>query len=94
MVNEVILCIYRAGEVGQEMFFVLSGSLQYTPTLHIRKGKRCSGSEHFLVNGMSVILYSSATAVVKTSNGRLHVKLGSDRHETLPKRVSDDSRHF
>ena len=30
----------------------------------------------------------------QTSNGHLHIKLGSDRYETLPKRVSDDSRRF
>ena len=30
----------------------------------------------------------------ETLNGRLPLKHGSDRPETLPKRVSDDSRHF
>ena len=31
---------------------------------------------------------------LQTSNGRLPLEDGSDWHETLPKRVSDDSRHF
>ena len=31
---------------------------------------------------------------LQTSNGRFDVKLGSDRPQTLPKRVSDDPRHF
>ena len=31
---------------------------------------------------------------VQTLNGRLPLEDGSDRHETLGKRVSDDSRHF
>ena len=30
----------------------------------------------------------------QTSNGRLPLKHGSDRRETLPKRVSDDPQHF
>ena len=31
---------------------------------------------------------------LQTLNGRLPLKLGSDRPQTLPKRVSDDPRHF
>ena len=31
---------------------------------------------------------------LQTLNGRLPLKLGSDRRETLPKRVSDDPGHF
>ena len=31
---------------------------------------------------------------MKTLNGRLPLKLRSDRPQTLPKRVSDDPRHF
>ena len=31
---------------------------------------------------------------IETSNGRLPLQDGSDRHETLPKSVSDDSRRF
>ena len=31
---------------------------------------------------------------VETSNGRLRLEQRSDRRETLPKRVSEDSRHF
>ena len=30
----------------------------------------------------------------ETLNGRLPLKLRSDRPQTLPKRVSDDPRHF
>ena len=30
----------------------------------------------------------------QTLNSRLPLKLGSDRRETLPKRVSDDPQHF
>ena len=32
--------------------------------------------------------------VSKTSNGRLRLEQGSNRRETLPKRVSEDSRRF
>ena len=32
--------------------------------------------------------------VSKTSNGRLRLEQRSDRRETLPKRVSEDSRRF
>ena len=31
---------------------------------------------------------------LQTLNGRLPLKLGSDRPQTLPKRVSDDPQHF
>ena len=31
---------------------------------------------------------------LQTLNGHLPLKLGSDRPQTLPKRVSDDPRHF
>ena len=32
--------------------------------------------------------------LITAFGGRLPLKLGSDRRETLPKRVSDDPRHF
>ena len=31
---------------------------------------------------------------LQTLNGHLPLKLGSDRPQTLPKRISDDPRHF
>ena len=31
---------------------------------------------------------------LQTLNGHLPLRLGSDRPQTLPKRVSDDPRHF
>ena len=31
---------------------------------------------------------------LQTLNGRLPLKLGSNRPQALPKRVSDDPRHF
>ena len=37
---------------------------------------------------------TTATAVRETLNGRLPLEHGSNRHETLPKRVSDDSQRF
>ena len=38
--------------------------------------------------------FSTKTFLFETSNGRLPPKHGSDRRETLPKRVSGDPRHF
>ena len=38
--------------------------------------------------------FSTSKNFFETSNGRLPPKHGSDRRETLPKRVSDDPRHF
>ena len=38
--------------------------------------------------------FSTSKNFFETSNGRLPPKHGSDRRETLPKRVSGDPRHF
>ena len=38
--------------------------------------------------------FSTSKNLFETSNGRLPPKHGSDRRETLPKRVSGDPRHF
>ena len=45
-------------------------------------------------NGVSLFLQLLSRAVRQTSNGCLRLEHGSNRHETLPKCISDNSRHF
>ena len=55
------------------------------------------GRSAYIINGLCLQLVGRSAKIqifIGTSNGRLPLEAGSDRHETLAKRVSDDLQFF
>ena len=65
-------------------------SVYYSPVLNVEESSTHIESILYICRGRKM----DWRRRLQTSNGLLHLKLGSDRPQTLPKRVSDDPRHF
>ena len=75
----------------------LSYSLSYWYSKRLNKGLPGDGllgrlENHFIL--FEIHLGGTVYEAAGFSNGRLPLENGSDRRETVRKRVSDDSRHF
>ena len=66
--------------------------LQILPSLC--SGLRKKARKEHRINGLSIRVYLRHPDRLRFSNGRSRHKHGSDQHETLPKRVSEDPRQF
>ena len=58
------------------------------------RGGRHLAAAHLFGMNTFVRRLSPHQGLDQRTDGRLPLKIGSDRRETLPKRVSDDSQHF